>query len=86
MLVYPSMVSHQVGAILAEKGSRSKKMNQIKCPHCGTVFTINETEYSQLLAQVRGQEFEKEIHERLERERTGAFGRKVQEYVTDQPQ
>lgn len=40
-------------------------MNQIKCPHCGTVFTINETEYSQLLAQVRGHEFEKEIHERL---------------------
>ena len=44
-------------------------MNQIKCPHCGTIFTINETEYSQLLAQVRGHEFEKEIHERLERER-----------------
>ena len=44
-------------------------MNQIKCPHCGTVFTINETEYSQLLAQVRGHEFEKEIHERIERER-----------------
>lgn len=44
-------------------------MNEIKCPHCGTVFTINETEYSQLLAQVRGNEFEKEIHERLERER-----------------
>ena len=43
-------------------------MNTIKCPHCGTVFTINETEYSQLLAQVRGAEFEKEIHERLERE------------------
>lgn len=44
-------------------------MNEIKCPHCGTVFTINETEYSQLLAQVRGNEFEKEIHERLEREK-----------------
>ena len=43
-------------------------MNEIKCPHCGTVFTINETEYSQLLAQVRGQEFEREIHERLQRE------------------
>ena len=43
-------------------------MNEIKCPRCGTVFTINETEYSQLLAQVRGAEFEKEIHERLERE------------------
>ncbi|SDB36858.1 hypothetical protein SAMN02910293_01818 [Streptococcus henryi] len=43
-------------------------MNEIKCPHCGTVFTINETEYSQLLSQVRGAEFEKEIHERLARE------------------
>lgn len=44
-------------------------MNNIKCPHCGTVFTINETEYSQLLAQVRSSEFDKEIHERLEKEK-----------------
>lgn len=43
-------------------------MNTIKCPHCGTVFTINESEYSQLLAQVRSDAFEKEVHERLERE------------------
>lgn len=43
-------------------------MNDVKCPHCGTVFTINESEYSQLLDQVRGQEFEKELHERLARE------------------
>lgn len=43
-------------------------MNHIKCPHCGTSFTINETEYSQLLAQVRGNEFDKELDERLERE------------------
>ncbi|HFI0254261.1 TPA: DUF2130 domain-containing protein [Streptococcus suis] len=44
-------------------------MHNITCPHCATVFTVNETEYSQLLAQVRGAEFDKEIHERLERER-----------------
>lgn len=44
-------------------------MNNIKCPHCGTVFTINETEYSQLLAQVRSNEFDKEIHDRLEKEK-----------------
>ncbi|MCU9533307.1 DUF2130 domain-containing protein [Streptococcus sp. CSL10205-OR2] len=43
-------------------------MNTIKCPHCGTTFTVNETEYSELLAQVRGVEFEKEIHERLAKE------------------
>ncbi|EGJ27418.1 hypothetical protein STRPO_0343 [Streptococcus porcinus str. Jelinkova 176] len=43
-------------------------MKEIKCPHCQTVFTINESEYSQLLAQVRGEEFEKEIKERLYKE------------------
>ena len=43
-------------------------MNEIKCPHCSTVFTINETEYNQLLDQVRNHEFEKEIHARVELE------------------
>ncbi|NQP31637.1 DUF2130 domain-containing protein [Streptococcus suis] len=43
--------------------------HNITCPHCGTAFQVNETEYSQLLAQVRGAEFDKEIHDRLERER-----------------
>lgn len=43
-------------------------MKEIKCPHCQTAFTINESEYAQLLEQVRGSEFEREIHERLERE------------------
>ncbi len=42
--------------------------HNIICPHCGTAFQVNETEYSQLLAQVRGAEFDKEIHERLARE------------------
>lgn len=53
---------------LVEIGKESR-MHQITCPHCSTIFTVNETEYSQLLAQVRGAEFEKEIHDRLERER-----------------
>lgn len=43
-------------------------MNQIKCPHCGTVFQVNETEYSELLSQVRTAEFEAEIHTRLTQE------------------
>ncbi|NQP19899.1 DUF2130 domain-containing protein [Streptococcus suis] len=43
-------------------------MQQITCPHCGTTFQVNETEYSQLLAQVRGAEFDKEVHDRLARE------------------
>lgn len=42
--------------------------HNITCPHCGTAFQVNETEYGQLLSQVRGIEFDKEIHERLARE------------------
>ncbi|HEP1407374.1 TPA: DUF2130 domain-containing protein [Streptococcus pyogenes] len=40
-------------------------MNEIKCPHCHTLFTINESEYSQLLEQVRGQAFNEELQKRL---------------------
>lgn len=43
-------------------------MNEIKCPHCSTVFTINETEYNQLLDQIRNHEFEKEVHARVDLE------------------
>ena len=41
-------------------------MNEIKCPNCGEVFTVNESQYSELLAQVRTTEFDKEIHARIE--------------------
>ena len=39
---------------------------ELKCPHCGKVFKIDEGEYAELIQQVRGQEFEKELHQRLE--------------------
>ncbi|WP_270211271.1 DUF2130 domain-containing protein [Streptococcus anginosus] len=41
-------------------------MNEIKCPNCGEVFAVNESQYSELLAQVRTTEFDKEIHARIE--------------------
>ena len=28
-------------------------MNEIKCPNCGEVFTVNESQYAELLSQVR---------------------------------
>lgn len=40
-------------------------MNEIKCPHCGTVFTIGEAEYASLVQQVRTVEFDQELHARL---------------------
>ena len=38
---------------------------ELKCPHCGKVFKIDEGEYAELVQQVRGKEFEKELHDRL---------------------
>lgn len=36
-------------------------MNEIKCPNCGTIFKIDETEYDSIVKQIRDKEFEKEI-------------------------
>ena len=44
-------------------------MNQIKCPHCGEVFTVDASGFADILAQVRTQEFEQEIHVQLEKEK-----------------
>ena len=42
-------------------------MNEIICPHCDKAFKVDETGYADIMKQVRDQEFEQEIHERLER-------------------
>lgn len=42
-------------------------MNEIICPHCDKAFKIDEAGYADIMKQVRDQQFEKEIHERLER-------------------
>ena len=39
-------------------------MNEIKCPHCGTVFQVDESGYAQLVRQVRDAEFERDMAER----------------------
>ena len=39
-------------------------MNEIRCPHCGKVFQVDESGYAQLLKQVRDAEFERDLHER----------------------
>lgn len=36
-------------------------MNEIKCPNCGTIFKIDETEYDSIVKQIKDKEFEKEI-------------------------
>lgn len=41
-------------------------MNEIKCPHCGKAFKIDEAGYADILKQVRDADFEKQLHKRLE--------------------
>ena len=40
-------------------------MNEVKCPHCNTVFTIDEAEYADIVQQVRTAEFYKDLQTRL---------------------
>ena len=50
-------------------------MAEIRCPHCGEVFQVDETEYAEIVRQVRDAEFRRELEarERLaERERASA--------------
>lgn len=39
-------------------------MNEIKCPHCKTVFQIDEQSYNSIAKQVRDEEFRKDLQER----------------------
>lgn len=40
-------------------------MNEIKCPNCGTVFTVDENSYADIARQVRDDLFNKELNERV---------------------
>ena len=39
-------------------------MQEIKCPNCGEVIRIDESDYMQIVSQVRDKEFEKELAQR----------------------
>lgn len=40
-------------------------MSEIKCPHCSTVFKIDENNYIDIVNQIRNNEFDAEVHNRL---------------------
>ena len=41
-------------------------MTEIKCPHCGKVFTVDESGYMAIASQIRDKEFEKELKKKEE--------------------
>ncbi len=42
------------------------RMKNIKCPNCGTVFKVDESDYAAIVSQVRNSEFDDEIKKRIE--------------------
>lgn len=40
-------------------------MAELKCPHCGQAFTVDNTELSSIVQQIRDKEFEKDIKNRI---------------------
>ena len=39
-------------------------MSEIKCPHCGKMFKIDDDAFASLANQVRDEEFHRELEER----------------------
>ncbi|MBE5959572.1 MAG: DUF2130 domain-containing protein [Lachnospiraceae bacterium] len=40
-------------------------MAELKCPHCGQAFTVDDTELSSIIQQIRDKEFEKDLKSRI---------------------
>lgn len=40
-------------------------MKELKCPNCGSVFSVDEADYASIVSQVKTQEFDAEIEARL---------------------
>lgn len=40
-------------------------MAELKCPHCGQAFTVDDTELASIVKQIRDKEFEKDIEKRV---------------------
>lgn len=48
-------------------------MSEIKCPHCGEVFKVDEQGYAAIVAQVKTAEFDKELDKRVADEKDKAL-------------
>ena len=40
-------------------------MNEIRCPECGKVFSVDEASYASIVNQVRTKELEEEVRRRV---------------------
>ena len=53
-------------------------MKEIKCPHCGTTFSVNDSDYESIVSQIRNDEFNRSLAERMH-ERDLLYKQRVEE-------
>ena len=41
-------------------------MAEIKCPNCGSLFNVDESNYASIVSQIRDKEFDAELNRRLQ--------------------
>lgn len=58
--------AHPFVRIIKSERIRRIKMRELKCPKCGNVFAVDETDYANILQQVKTAEFESELNARLD--------------------
>lgn len=49
----------------SHSNKKKQRMKDIKCPKCGTVFSLDEAEYASIANQVKNAEFQEEIERRM---------------------
>lgn len=65
-------VMYTVLPIIKEKklklniSNQFQRMKELKCPQCGSVFSIDEADYASIVSQVKTQEFDAEVQSRIE--------------------
>ena len=45
---------------------KRRRMKELKCPNCGSVFSVDEADYASIVSQVKNAEFEEELRRRVE--------------------
>ena len=56
-------------------------MKELKCPNCGSMFTVNEADYASIVSQVKNAEFEEELKRRHRAEGAAEQGNKAARFI-----
>ena len=54
-------------------------MRELRCPKCGKVFSVEQSDYDSILAQVRTDEFQRQVTSQVEAQRS-VFKEKIENY------